>query len=175
MNIFVAGIHGVGKTYLASRVAPAVTMTHTSASELIKEERSLHTWSNDKRVIDVDENQLALASAVRRHNELGTRLLLDGHFVLLDTANEMIRLETNVFAALNLNGVILIESDPKTVAMRIEDRDQRIVSIVHLQSFMNAEREQAQLVCSELRIQLAHLDSPTDEEFIEAVERLNRN
>lgn len=172
MNIFVAGIHGVGKTYLASRAAPAAGLSHTSASRLIKEERTSHTWTADKRVTDVAANQHALAAAIRRHNDLGTRLLLDGHFVLLDESGEMIRLETNVFAALSLSGVLLVEADPLTVAQRIEERDQRQVSIDHLRVFMEAERDQAQKVCAELHIPLTLLNSPSPEEFAASINPL---
>ena len=171
MNIFVAGIHGVGKTYLASRAAPAAGMTHTSASKLIKEERALVTWTNDKRVTDVDANQQALATAIRRHNELGIKLLLDGHFVLLDNTGEMTRLDVVVFSALNLDGVVLIEESPQTVAQRIEERDQRQESIADLQAFMVAERDQAQKVCADLHIPLTILLSPSPEEFAVAVAR----
>ena len=169
MNIFVAGIHGVGKTYLASRVAPYVGMTHTSASKLIKEERALPTWSKDKHVIDVGENQLALAAAVHRHNEVGTRLLLDGHFVLLGESDELILLEDDVFSTLSLRSVILVEEDLQMVARRITDRDQLNVSIDHLHAFMMAERGQAQKVCAELHIPLTILVSPSPEEFAASV------
>lgn len=173
MNIFVAGIHGVGKTYLASQVTIAIGMTHTSASKLIKEERSLPTWSNDKRVSDVAENQRALADAVRRHNESGTRLLLDGHFVLVGQSGELIRLEVDVFANLNLTGVILIEAPTQVVSQRIAERDQRQVPLDHLEKFMNTEHEQAEKVCAELNIPLTILDSPTPEEFVESVNHLS--
>lgn len=169
MNIFVAGIHGVGKTYLTSRAAPYAGMTHTSASKLIKEERALPAWSKDKHVIDVDENQLALAAAVRRHNELGTRLLLDGHFVLIGESGDLILLEDNVFSTLNLRSVILVEEDLRTVARRIADRDQYNVSIDHMHAFMMAERGQAQKVCAVLHIPLTILVSPLAEEFAASV------
>jgi adenylate kinase len=169
MNVFVAGIHGVGKTYLASRVAPRVSRIHTSASKLIKEERALATWTDDKRVTDVDANQQALAAAVRRHNEAGTRLLLDGHFVLLNAAGEMIMLQVDVFAALNLDGIILVEADPQSVAERIEARDRRKVSLVELRAFSDAERDQAKIVCKELEIPLHVLVSPSAEEFAAAI------
>lgn len=84
MNIFVAGVHGVGKTYLASRLPSTLGLIHTSASKLIKEERAMPSWGVDKRVSDVDANQIALAAAVKRHNDAGVQLLLDGHFVLLN-------------------------------------------------------------------------------------------
>lgn len=174
MNIFVAGIHGVGKTYLASRVAPAAGLYHTSASKLIKEERTSSTWANDKRVTDVDANQRALAAAIQRHNELGTRLLLDGHFVLLDGEGEMVRLGTDVFATLNLRGVLLVEADPQTVAQRIAERDQRQVSNDHLQAFMEAERDQAQKVCADLSIPLSLLVAPSPEEFLASINNLGK-
>ncbi|MGH8522997.1 MAG: ATP-binding protein [Gammaproteobacteria bacterium] len=169
MNVFVAGIHCVGKTYLASRAAPKAGMVHKSASNLIKEERALVTWTDDKRVADVSANQQALAAAVRRYNESGTRLLLDGHFVLQAPSGELIRLERNVFAAIGLNGVLLIEADPQTVAQRIEARDEQQASIDHLKALMGAERDQAQKVCAELRIPLTVLVSPSPEAFEAAV------
>lgn len=175
MNIFVAGVHGVGKTYLAARAAAAAGLSHTSASKLIKEELALPIWANDKRVTDVDANQRALVAAIRRYNGFGTRLLLDGHFVLLGEADEMIRLEVDVFAALRLNGVILVETDPLTVAQRIADRDKRQVSIEYLQAFMYAERDQAQMVCAQLNTPLILLVSPLPEEFAASVASLNPN
>lgn len=165
MNIFVGGIHGVGKTHLASRAAPSAGLFHTSASKLINEERTLSTWENDKRVTDVDANQRALAAAIRRHNDAGTRILLDGHFVLLGESGDLIQLATDVFDALNLRGVLLVETDPQIVAQRIAERDQRQVSNDHLRAFMEAEREQAHKVCAELNIPLTRLISPSQAEF----------
>lgn len=173
MNIFVAGIHGVGKTYLASRVAPDVGMVHTSASNLIKEERALTTWTNDKRVADVDANQRALAAAVQRYNKLGTRLLLDGHFVLLNTEGEMTRLETRVFSTLNLDRVILIETGSQILAQRIKERDDRKISLDHILEFMKAEHDHAENVCTELEIPLVILVTPSPEEFAVAVSGSN--
>lgn len=173
MNIFVGGIHGVGKTYLASRAAPDAGLFHTSASKLIKEERTLSTWANDKRVTDVDANQRALAAAIRRHNDAGTRILLDGHFVLLGESGDFIHLATAVFDALNLRGVLLVETDPQIVAKRIAERDQRQVSNEHLSAFMKAEREQAHKVCAELNIPLSRLISPSQAEFSASIYKID--
>jgi len=173
MNIFVAGIHGAGKTFLASRAAPNVGLFHTSASKLIREERTSQTWTSDKRVNDVDENQIALAAAIKRHNEQGIRLLLDGHFVLLDQEGEMIYLGADIFASLNLSGVLLVESDVRTVAQRIEERDQRQVSLDHLQAFMEAERNQALKVCAEINIPLTVLLAPSVEKFLASINNLD--
>lgn len=170
MNIFVAGIHGVGKTYLAKRLPAGSGLMHTSASTLIKEERALPDWNADKRVADVDANQVALAQAVARHNAGGTALLLDGHFVLLGQEGQFIPLGVEVFRALNLRAVVLIETPPDVVAARrVTQRDELYRDSTWLTDFMNRERAQAELVCTELNLPLTVLSSPSDVEFASAV------
>ena len=168
MNVFVAGIHGVGKTYLASRIPATSGLMHTSASKLIKEELSLPEWATDKLVADVDRNQLALAKAVARHNAKGTALLLDGHFVLLGKTGEFTPLGADVFKTLNLSKVLLIEADPTVVEQRIQNRDGLGRDFNWLATFMHLEREQAEAICTELNIPLRILESPDVEKFVDA-------
>lgn len=169
MNIFVAGVHGVGKTYVASQLPATVGLMHASASKLIAEERARPNWDADKRVIDVNANQIALAAAVKRHNDAGTRLLLDGHFVLLNARGEFSRLDAGVFRSLNLNGVVLLEADPNIIAIRIRTRDGRETNIDSIVEFITAERAQAQKVCCELGIPLRILGAPNPDTFAEAI------
>lgn len=165
MNIFVAGIHGVGKTYLASRLPVGSALLHTSASKLIKEELALPDWNADKLVTDIDKNQVALAKAVARYNANGIALLLDGHFVLLDQAGEFVLLGVEVFQTLNLSAVILIEADPTVVESRVRDRDALRRDIDWISAFMRKERLQAEAVCNSLGVPLRVLNSPNDTEF----------
>jgi adenylate kinase len=169
MNIFVAGIHGVGKTYLASRLPEGHGLLHTTASKLIKEERALPDWSADKRVVDVDENQIALAKAVTRQNAKGAALLLDGHFVLLSGTGEFVSLGAEVFNALNLSGVLLIEADPIVVEHRVQNRDNLQHDSDWIKAFMDLEHSQAKAVCQELEVPLNILVSPNDAEFAAAI------
>ncbi len=170
MNVFVAGVHGVGKTYLASHLPPGSGLNHTSASKLIREERDLPTWGADKRVADVEENQVALAAAVARHNAEGTALLLDGHFVLLNQDRKFMPLGAEVFKSLHLSAVILVEAPADVVASRLSARDGGQPDPVFLEAFMAKERSQAHAVCGELRLPLHVLISPSDAEFEAAVQ-----
>lgn len=165
MNVFVAGVHGVGKTYLASRIPASLGLTHTSASKLIIEERVLPTWGTDKRVSEVGANQATLATAVSRHNGAGLHLLLDGHFVLLNSEGDFQPLEVDVFRALNLKGVILLEATPETIAFRIKNRDGRGADLSHIAGFLSAERIQAHKICDALDISLKVLEEPSPETF----------
>lgn len=173
MNIFVAGIHGVGKTYLVSRLPAGSGLLHTSASKLIKEELALPDWNADKRVVDVDKNQVALTKAVARHNANGVALLLDGHFVLLNTAGEFVPLRSEIFKRLNLSAVLLIEADPKVVEIRVQNRDNLRRDSEWITTFMRKERAQAEVVCHELGAPLHILASPSDTEFTAAIVSLS--
>lgn len=170
MNIFIAGGHGVGKTFLTGRLQLPSGMFATSASKLIKEERGQANWNVDKRVAEVDENQVALASAVRRHNDAGTRLLLDGHFVLLDAEGALIPLSAEVFATLNLSGVILLQAHADVVAQRILERDGREADLSEITAVAAAEQAQANQVCCELGLTMVTMPSPRLEEFAAFVE-----
>ena len=174
MNVFIAGVHGVGKTYLAKQIPESLGLFHTSASKLIKEERAAPNWSVDKRVSDVDGNQIALTTAVKRYNDAGTRLLLDGHFVLLNSLSEFVPLNANVFQSLNLERVVLLEAAPELIAERISERDDRNIGVAHISNFVGVERENAMKVCDLLRIPLIVLESPSVTVFIKAVSAFNR-
>lgn len=174
MNVFVAGIHGVGKTYLASRLPPGSGLKHTSASKLIREERELPTWGTDKLVTDIDDNQIALAAAVARHNAQGVALLLDGHFVLLDQDGKFVPLGTEIFRSLNLSAVILVEAPVELVASRLSARDGARPDGEYLAAFIAQEQSQAYAVCSRLHLPLHVLISPSDADFAAAVQASQR-
>lgn len=169
MNIFVAGIHGVGKTYLAKRLSDENKLMHTSASKLIQEERASEDWNIDKRVADMDANQVALANAVAKKNSENIALLLDGHFVLLGQDGQFRPLDVSVFKTLNLSSVILIEAQPDVVASRVTQRENIYRDPTWLSDFIRRERAQAERVCGELKLPLTILDSPSDVEFAKAV------
>lgn len=164
MTVFVAGVHAVGKSHLCQQYARAFSTLHESSSGLIRKERAQSDWSYDKKVVDVDGNQRALQNAVRRIALEKVQLLLDGHFVLIGQDSNFVRLGEPIFADLNLSGVILLEAGEELIASRLSARDSS-VSAVDISHFLQAEREQAQLVCENLRLPLHILHEPSFEGF----------
>lgn len=168
-NTFVAGIHAVGKSFLCKQAAEDGSWLHASASALIREELGTANWTNEKRVGDPDTNQKALVAAVKRINGEGRRLLLDGHFVLRGKDGEFIYLGAEVFADLNLGSVILVEAPAVVVAARLNERDGVIANLRDIEAFLEAERNQAQLICDALGLQLTRMTSATSEAFLAAL------
>ncbi|WP_426234847.1 ATP-binding protein [Pseudomonas sp. TWP3-2] len=177
MVIFIAGIHGVGKTFLCQALTAATDLRHSSASQIIREERSSQSWGTDKLVADISGNQQALAAGVKRILEDEATLILDGHFVLKTSKGlEDVSLET--FESLGLSAIILIESDVQVVAQRLADRDQNH-SAGNLKEFMHAERMAALKASLTIGIPFFLLNSPSTETFIDCTNSIlkltNRN
>lgn len=164
MIILIAGIHGVGKSYLGNLYASMHTAIHTSASKLIKEELKGANWTNDKSVSDVEKNQLALLNAIKKFEDDRATVLLDGHFVLIGPLNNLIPIDDSVFRDLNLSAVILLEAPMPVVADRLRKRD-GVVPNIDLQEFMEKERECAVRVCGNLNLPLQILNAPDSEQF----------
>lgn len=169
MTIFLAGSHGVGKTYLAERTAARLGVQHATASQLIREEIGRSTWTDDRRVHDAAGNQDALIMAVRRRNVALPRLLLDGHFVLRDSEGQLIRLGVDVFSRLQIEAALLIEAPNELVAARLARRHGQVDELASIQALAVAEREHAIHVCAALNLPLILLQSPTEDQFASAV------
>lgn len=168
MTVFVAGVHGVGKTYLCKQYEGSFNAIHESASELIRKERALADWSIDKKVRDIDVNQIALTRAVKRICSNGQSLLLDGHFVLIGELAELTPIGVNTFEGLSISSVVLIEAAPSVISSRLSARDLS-KSAVDIGNFIQAERAHARAVCDHLGVSLHILYEPDFEEFSRVV------
>ena len=157
--IFLTGVHGVGKGFLGAPVAKSLGMDHFTASQLIREEKGRTTWGTDKRVAEVDDNQSALIRSVAHRREAEQDILLDGHFVLRGISGELVRLGKDVFADLQLSGVVLLTEDPQTIADRLFSRDGSTVTLESIAELSAEVSVHVHDICGELKVPLAVLHS----------------
>ncbi len=157
--IFLTGVHGVGKGFLGVPAAMSLGMDHCTASQLIREEKGHATWGVQKRVAEIDDNQLALIRAVNRRREVGRNLLLDGHFVLRDTFGNFVRLDKDIFADLRLNGVILLTDSAQVIAERLASRDGIVKKSEDIAELAVEVNSHVVNVCDELSIPMTILHS----------------
>lgn len=174
MTIFVAGVHGVGKTFATKSACQKLGLVHATASQLIREERGQATWDSAKMVSEVDQNQAALISAVRRIRESGATLVIDGHFVLRRTPGTHERLPIDVFRALECSSVLLIRSPVPVLLERLHARQDMSWTDIELAEFGKAEDVHSAEVAGVLGIPLKTLNSPTSQEVEIWLERLSK-
>lgn len=173
MTIFVAGVHGAGKTFATKPACQKLGLVHATASQLIKQERGLASWDASKVVSDVDQNQVALVSAARRIREAGATLVLDGHLVLRRASGEHERISVDVFRSLGCSAILLIRSPVAVLQERLHARQDTSWSDDELAAFSNAEDEHGQDVAQALDIPLTMLDAPSVDLVVSWLDRLS--
>ena len=172
MTIFVAGVHGAGKTFAAKPACEKLGWIHATASQLIREERGQASWNAAKVVSEVEQNQLALVSAARRIRESGAKLVMDGHFVLRRAAGDHQRLSTEVFRAIGCTAVLLIRCPVLVLLDRLQAREDMSWSEAELAIFSEAEEEHGTNVARALNIPMVILEMPNPQEMETCLQRL---
>lgn len=142
MNVlFVGGVHGVGKSTYCEAAAARHQCLHVRASDVIRQLKASAAPVRTKLVTNVDANQDLLLlefEQVKRKTNAGL-ILLNGHFVLRNANGAIQRLQTPVFTALGLTGLLCFEDDPLAIATRMSERDQIPVDVDDIASLQAEE------------------------------------
>jgi adenylate kinase len=168
--IFVAGVHGVGKTTCCHEIANRTELPHCSSSALIKAARTEAISTTAKAITDVPGNQELLVTAVLELLKTHSRVLLDGHFTLLNANGEIESIPENIFGRLRIDGIVLYRDDPIEIQKRLTVRDGGPPHEVALHQF--AEENQANRVADLLHVELYILPAFDVQALHEIVSRL---
>jgi adenylate kinase len=172
MTIFVAGVHGAGKTFASKPACEKLELFYATASQLIRAERGHASWNAAKLVSEVEQNQLALISAAVRIRQSGAKLVLDGHFVLRRAVGDYERLPTEIFHALGCVAVLLVRCPAPVLLERLQARGDISWSETELAVFSQAEEEHGTHVARTLKIPMVVLDMPSSQEMEFCLQRL---
>ena len=152
--IFIAGIHGVGKSTFCNRFkAIHDNLDCFSASSLIKNYKS-NAFTSSKQVPDIDSNQDILINALASQQTTKDLILLDGHFCLFDGEFIPQEISSEVFIKLNMDVIILLTAPIELIIERMKSRDGKHHSFKKLSELQNLEIAAAQKIAKKLNIPL---------------------
>lgn len=163
---FVGGIHGVGKTTLCNKIANKMNYKTTSASELLKKLDKV-SLRRDKTVIDIEKNQEKLLVAIDRFLSKETLILLDGHFCLLKSSENIEKIDIAVFEKLNMKKIFVLKDKPELIRKRLLTRDENEYSVEFLDDFQRKEIEHARNIANKLNIPIEIINKLDEINFIE--------
>jgi adenylate kinase len=156
--VFIGGIHGVGKSYFCSKLQNKLNIAYYSASEIIKKYKNF--LSTNKKVSDIEmlDNQQLLIQGLNYIKKSNEKLLLDGHFVLLDKNDNIIRIPQDTFEYINPQKIILFIDTPQNIYQRLLDRDNKTYDVNLLDDMQQEEINQAKIVAKQLKIPCIIID-----------------
>lgn len=159
---FIGGIHGVGKTTFCKLLTEKIGYLHYSASSLIKEYKNLE---KDKKVDKVNENQDILITAIKNTFNIQNNYILDGHFCLLDTKNQIIEVPFSTFETLNLKKIIVLKDSSCNIHEKLLKRDKINYDIDLIENFQDKELSYSKKIANLLNIpyKVFDIDSDIDE------------
>ncbi len=168
--VFVAGVHGVGKSSMCEAYVKQFGFIHKSASQLIREAKAEVIARTGKAVKDITGNQQLLIEAVSKIRASGENLLLDGHFAILNADHQPTPLPTDVFSDLAIDSIIAVYDDSSLIASRLASRDSDPMSQAEIDLLQTLELIRAKQVSKELDLPHIELKALDQISFNEAVQ-----
>lgn len=150
---FIGGIHGVGKSTICHDICRGLNMEYLSASELLKW-REINEDFKNKKVKDISDTQNRLILGLSRTIQEGKYYLLDGHYCLLNSNNEIVNIPVDTFEQINPISLNLILGDVSEIKERLEARDNKLYDSGLLERLQNEELAYARRLSKEFGITL---------------------
>ena len=149
--IFIAGIHGVGKSSLCKKLSDKFSMEYYSVSDLIR--KTTHKAADkNKRVSNIEDNQKVFLKALDSVLLKNKTLLLDGHFCLISNDDSIQSIELQVFKMINPSAIIVLEDTPKKIMQRLISRDSLSFDEAFIKNLQQKEIATASKVANELKV-----------------------
>lgn len=150
--VFLGGVHGVGKGTVCESMFSPAGYNCLSASLLISEQG--RKTDHNKRVSSVSVNQSILISALENKLKSSNRLLLDGHFTLINDKNIIEPIDIEVFRSMNISQLFLVKGRADEITMRLRNRDNRKWETSFVEKFQKEEESHARYVAKDIGVPL---------------------
>lgn len=161
--IFIGGIHGVGKSTFAKSLAKKYDISYYSSSDLIAVEKG-ERFKN-KSTKNINSNQDLLIDAIRKTCIEDRTYILDGHFCLLDTNNDIKKIPIETYKEIEIKSIIVLVEDVEKIAERLKTRDNTNYDLKLIEYFQQEEKNYAKKVSLELNIPIKFIKSTCGKEI----------
>ncbi|GIO28293.1 ATP-binding protein [Ornithinibacillus bavariensis] len=140
--IFLAGVHGVGKSTLGARIKDKLSVKCMSVSDLIRKSGN-NLKQEDKYTAGISHNQELWKEELKKLSIEESILLLDGHFCLLNEEGEVTSLPFSTFNNTKMKSIILMKHKPEVLRERLLSRDKVDYSLELIRELQETEVERA--------------------------------
>ena len=150
---FLGGIHGVGKSTICRQICDEVKLVYLSASELIKW-KDINEEFQNKKVKNIPATQDRLIIGLINTVQENKSYVLDGHYCLLNSTNEIVNIPIETFKLINPISLNIVLGDIVEIKNRLEKRDERPYDEGLLNRMQESELKYAKYLSKTLGITL---------------------
>lgn len=171
-TILFSGVHGVGKGFFLEKVRDYVKNYNIySASALIERYQSV-TDAGYKKVSNVEDNQDTLIRAIMEEKAYKPKdFILDGHLCVFNAKGDIVRIPEYFFVNTKINGIILLQDEPRVIAERIVQRDSNRIEISTIENMQDEESKYASELQRKYQIEYVKISHECTGEVFERILR----
>jgi len=140
-TIFIAGVHGAGKSTFSQTYLLPHGLYCTSASLIIHQNDGDVT--KDKRANNIVDNQTKLLTGLNTIREKYCDIALDGHFTLINGEHKIEPIPMQTFYGIKPDGIIILRCPSEIIAQRLFQRDATSWSVNFIDRFQKRETSTA--------------------------------
>lgn len=129
-----------------------ITRVESYTSSSLIAERKKVSFSVDKKIIDINDNQNYLLLAVEELKTKNSFFVLDGHFCLLDIEGNITRIPEQTFIDLKPEAIVLLTEKEEIIAERRMNRDGIEIDLAITRRFQEAEIDYAKEIAMRLGV-----------------------
>lgn len=158
--IFLAGVHGVGKSTLAEKIEGFGIRCYR-ASEMI-EAGADRKMPVNKEIGNIEENQKVLEQEMGRVLKKGGVTILEGHLCLIDDGGHIVKIPRSTFERLCPEAVWVLVDDAEVIAGRNSNKSSLLSSAEFVSEFQKQELAYGKEIADYLDIPFDRIDSQED-------------
>lgn len=154
--LFIAGIHGAGKTFFSEKYLTPSGWHCSSASSIIKNNNGI--VRNNKMVTELQKNQEKLLCGIRNLRLQYSDIAIDGHFTLINEVGSISRVPQETFLGIAPKYIILLTAPCELIKQRLEMRDHCVWDLEKIENFQTQEQQYATAFANKYSIPIATID-----------------
>lgn len=160
-TIFIAWVHGVGKTTLCKKIANQ-QIIHIQASQLLWNTKTQQTLNNKPNIDELRLQWSLIISKLKIEKQKAKITLFEWHFALYSN-NWIVRVDETVFEQIGIHSIVLLTDKAEQIHSRLISRDPNAPNIKYIKYLQQIEVEHAKYVASKLNIEYIVKDISTIE------------
>jgi len=153
MVIFISGVYGVGKSTIGKQLSTLLNIPYFAASALITKNNGEEYGAN-KYVKDKYTNQESLIKSVKfildKHNDI----ILDGHFCIINSKNQVEALPEFVYSNLSIKIIVILETSLENLISNLSSRDGKDYDVITLKNMITKERNISKRIAKKINAEL---------------------
>lgn len=150
-TIFISGIHGVGKTTICWNLAEKMDIEHIVASDIIKQYNFF--YKENKTAKDLYTETDIFLGWMKKIFTKPSMILLDAHFILLDSWCRLVKVKKEIFSELRINNIILLIDNVEKIQEKIYKRDGKRFDMNFLKKLQDLEIEYSKEIAKMLNVE----------------------